>query len=297
MASETTPARGPGRPRRTAWSILRELIVIVVIALLASFLVKAFLVRSFFIPSASMENTLRPGDRILVNELVPEPVALRHGDVIVFADPGGWLPPAAEAPRGFAADPLAWLGTVLGIAPDPQGTDLVKRVIGLPGDHVVCCNAAGRMSVNDVALDEPYVLLPHGITRVSGDDFDVTVPGGSLWVMGDNRYDSSDSRFNRHKSGRGFVPFSDVVGRAVAIIWPIGRWSSLDDYPGTFDDRAAARSAFPKAAYATMLTKACTTPPINEGAGCRDRRSSTCFWSCCCSRPWSADTAAGSCAA
>ncbi|BDZ46360.1 hypothetical protein GCM10025866_22690 [Naasia aerilata] len=107
-------------------------------------------------------------------------------------------------------------------------------MIGLPGDEVSCCNALGQMSVNGIPLSEPYIKLPSGISKVSDLDFDVKVPDGYLWVMGDNRYNSRDSRYNTDKPGNGFVPLSNVVGRAVVISWPLGRWTMLDDYPDTF---------------------------------------------------------------
>ncbi|PCN47107.1 signal peptidase I, partial [Curtobacterium sp. 'Ferrero'] len=149
-AGDETPTGG-GERRRGGWRFLRDLAIIVVVALLASFLVKAYLVRSFYIPSESMEDTLLVGDRVLVNELVPGVVSLQRGDVVVFTDPGGWLSAG-------------------------QGDDLIKRVIGLPGDHVSCCGADGRLRVNGTPVDEPYVVLEPGSDRVSGTDFDVTVP-------------------------------------------------------------------------------------------------------------------------
>jgi signal peptidase I len=195
--SESTSDRRRGH-------FLRDLVIIVVAALLASFLVKAYLVRSFSIPSASMEDTLLIGDRVLVNELVPGAVPLQRGDVVVFTDPGGWLPGAA-------------------------GQDLIKRVVGLPGDHVACCDAQGRLSVNGHPVDEPYVLLPPGTDRVAADDFSITVPARRIWVMGDNRYDSADSRLH------GTVPVSEVVGRAVVRTWPVSRWGVLSRYGDDWD--------------------------------------------------------------
>jgi signal peptidase I len=194
----------PAPRRRAGWKFLRDLAIIVVAALLASFLVKSYLVRSFFIPSPSMENTLLIGDRVLVNELVPGVVPVQRGDVVVFQDPGGWLGPA-------------------------QGEDLIKRVIGLPGDTVSCCDAQGRLSVNGHAVDESYVVLQPGSDRVARTDFSVTVPQGRLWVMGDNRYDSADSRMH------GTVPVSDVVGRAFITTWPVSRWSVLSRHGEVWD--------------------------------------------------------------
>lgn len=198
-ATESEP-----KPKRAGWRFLRDLVVIVVVALLASFLVKTYLVRAFSIPSGSMENTLLVGDRVLVNELVPGAVPLQRGDVVVFQDPGGWL------------------GT-------GQGDDLIKRVIGLPGDTVSCCGTGGHLSVNGHPVDEPYVVPEIGSDRVSGTDFDITVPKGRIWVMGDNRYNSADSRVH------GTVPVDDVVGRAFITTWPVSRWTVLSRYADEWD--------------------------------------------------------------
>ena len=125
-------------------------------------------------------------------------------------------------------------------APD-SNDHLIKRVIGLPGDTVVCCNDFGQLTVNGVPLEEPYIDLPDGVTKATRDDFEVTVPEGGLWVMGDNRYNSADSTFHRDDPGGGFVPIDDVVGRALIITWPIDRWTWLDNYPVTFHGVDAAK--------------------------------------------------------
>ena len=171
-------------------------------------------------------------DRIIVNELEPNLMPIQHGDIVVFKDPGGWLDgqPTA-APENPVAGFFDWLLSVVGLTAPDSNDHLIKRVIGLPGDHVTCCNDFGQMTINGVPIDEPYLKLPAGVTKVSADDFDVTVPAGSLWVMGDNRYNSRDSRYNRDKPGNGFVPMSNVVGRAILITWPISRWTWLDNYP------------------------------------------------------------------
>lgn len=216
---------------------LRDILVIFLAALLISFLIKTFLVRSFYIPSASMENTLQINDRIIVNELEPDLVPVQHGDVVVFKDPGGWLTPTPQVP------PANWfvggIGAVLAIvgltAPD-SNDHLIKRVIGLPGDTVVCCNDFGQLTVNNVPLAEPYLKLSPGVTKATRDDFTVTVPMGKLWVMGDNRYNSADSAFHRNDPTGGFVPMGNVVGRALLISWPVSRWTWLDNYPLTFAD-------------------------------------------------------------
>jgi signal peptidase I len=221
---------GDQRPsrRKSAWRFLRDILLILLAAIVISFLIKTFLIRSFYIPSESMENTLVVNDRIIVNELEPKLMPIQHGDIVVFKDPGGWLPATTETTKtnGFAGFVDGALSIVGLTAPD-SNDHLIKRVIGLPGDRVACCNAFGQMTVNGVPLDEKYLLLPAGVTKVSRDDFSVTVPPNSLWVMGDNRYNSADSRYNRDKPGNGFVPFDDVVGRAILISWPIARSTTI----------------------------------------------------------------------
>ena len=222
--------------RRGARYFVRDILIVLVVAVLVSIGIKTFLIRSFYIPSGSMQNTLQVNDRIIVNELVPRVVPLQHGDVVVFTDPGGWLDgqPIPVKPTGLAAA-ADWVASLVGLSASDSNDHLIKRVIGLPGDRVSCCNAFGQMSVNGIPLDESaYVDLEPGETRVSGNDFSVTVPKDSLWVMGDNRYNSHDSRATSSTPSRGFVPMDDVAGRAFVITWPVGRWSWLDDYPGVF---------------------------------------------------------------
>lgn len=221
-----------GRRPRSIWRFLRDVLVIFLAALVLSFLVKTYLVRSFYIPSGSMEHTLEINDRVIVNELVPGLVPLHRGDVVVFADPGGWLSPLEAATP--TTGPVDKVLSTIGLPPHDGTGYLIKRVIGLPGDTVTCCDDLGHMSVNGVPLDEPYITVLPDETRASRDDFAVTVPDGSLWVMGDNRYNSRDSRYNRDKPGEGFVPLSDVAGRAAVISWPSSRWTWLDNYPTVF---------------------------------------------------------------
>lgn len=223
------------RRKRGVLLFIRDLLVIFVVAVLVSFLIKTFLIRSFFIPSQSMEQTLEVDDRIIVNELVPDVVPIEHGDVVVFQDPGGWLPARVEPEQPPLVAAVDWFLAFVGLSAPDSNDHLVKRVIGVGGDHVVCCNALGQMSVNGVPLDEPYVALPPGETRVSRDDFDVTVPEGSLWVMGDNRYNSKDSRYNGDTPLKGFVPVDNVVGRAFVVSWPLSRWAWLGNYPEVFE--------------------------------------------------------------
>ena len=213
---------------------IRDILLILLAALLISFLIKTFLIRSFYIPSGSMEDTLHINDRIIVNQLVPNPVGIQRGDIVVFEDPGGWLDPIPQPDRSaFEEGADAVLGFIGLTAPD-SNDHLIKRVIGLPGDTVECCNDFGQMSVNGQPLEEPYINLPPGVTKVSAIDFSITVPDGFLWVMGDNRYNSRDSRYNQDGPTHGFVPIDKVVGRALLISWPADRWTWLDNYPLVF---------------------------------------------------------------
>jgi len=237
--SETTGDLRPRKekPKRSgAVRFLRDVAVILVAAIVISFLIKTFLIRSFYIPSESMEDTLVKNDRIIVNELVPDLVGLERGDVVVFKDPGGWLdnnPPAPDP--GPIAGFFDWILSFVGLTAPDSNDHLIKRVIGLPGDEVACCNEFGQMTVNGVPLEETYVKLPDNITDVSAETFDITVPADHIWVMGDNRYNSRDSRFHQEDPGGGSVPISNVVGRAILITWPISRWTWLDNYSFVFN--------------------------------------------------------------
>ena len=213
---------------------LRDILLIFVAALLISFLIKTFLIRSFYIPSPSMEGTLNVDDRIIVNQLVPEVVPIDHGDIVVFTDPGGWLTPTIEPDQGPFLQSVDAVLAFIGLSAPDSNDHLIKRVIGLPGDTIVCCNDFGQLTINGVPIEEPYVKLPDGVTKATRDDFTVTVPEGYLWVMGDNRYNSADSAFHRNDPSGGFVAINSVVGRAVLISWPANRWIWLDDYPLTF---------------------------------------------------------------
>ncbi|TFC49331.1 signal peptidase I [Cryobacterium sp. TMT2-17-1] len=224
-ASGSANARTPRRRR-----VLRNLLVILASALVVSFLTEAFLIRTFYIPTGSMQDTLQIDDRIIVNELVPDVVDIDRGDIVVFRDPGGWLGPVAPAPieaGNTVVDGIQWLAAEAGLRVPDSDDHLVKRVIGLPGDDVACCDAAGSTTVNGEPITEPYLKLPPGAIRTSEYDFSVTVPAGGLWVEGDNRYNSADSRLHTDTPGNGFVPVSHVVGRAFVINWPLSHWSWL----------------------------------------------------------------------
>ena len=210
-------------PRRAATHAFSEVAMVVVLAMVLSLLIKTFLVQAFFIPSASMETTLLTGDRVLVSKLTPSHFDLHRGDIVVFKDPGGWLDPQVPVDDGPLRSGLRSALTFVGLLPQDSGEHLIKRVIGLPGDVVACCDDQGRVTVNGAPVTEPY-LYPGDVPSLSR--FSVTVPAGRLWVMGDHRSDSKDSRAQQAHQG-GFVPIDDVVGRAFVVVWPLNRFGGL----------------------------------------------------------------------
>jgi signal peptidase I len=154
---------------------------------------------------------------------------------VVFEDPHDWLKGQQPVGPTSASSPVTDVLAFLGLVAPNDNSHLIKRVIGLPGDHVSCCDAQGRLMVNGVAITEPYVLLQPGNKGNSPNKFDITVPKGDLWVLGDNRDNSEDSEWHyTQKDHNPFVPIKDVTGRAVLINWPISRWSVLDNYPSVF---------------------------------------------------------------
>jgi signal peptidase I len=224
-------------PSRRALSAATELIVIMVIATLLSLVIKTWLVQAFFIPSPSMEHTLEVGDRVLVSKLTPGVFDLHRGDVVVFKDPGGWLPPPEPADDSAIGGAIRSALTWIGLLPEDSGEHLIKRVIGLPGDTVTCCDAQHRIQVNGVPIDEPYLFSGD---QPSTSTFTVTVQPGKLWVMGDHRSDSADSREHRYLDD-GQVPITRVVGKAFSVVWPLDRFGGV-----TEPDQVFARVPDPK---------------------------------------------------
>jgi signal peptidase I len=199
-------------------SFLRELPIIVVSALIVSIVVKTFLLHFFYIPTGSMENTLQIGDRIAVNKFGALFSEVKRGEVVVFGDPDNWL---GQAQQSNDPKPIALIKSGLitvGVLPDPAKQYLIKRVIGVGGDKVTCCDANEKLQVNGVSIDEPYI---YSGDKPSETKFNIDVPEGFLWVMGDHRAASADSRYQPESANNGLVPLSKVVGRATFIVWPI----------------------------------------------------------------------------
>jgi signal peptidase I len=228
---ENPPGRGRhskrGKRRRSFW---RELPVLIVIALVLALVIKAFVVQAFWIPSGSMQNTLAINDRVLVNKVVYHLRSIHRGDIAVFDGTGSWdfnNPPGSSNIFSKAVDELEGL---VGVSHD--SSIYIKRVIGLPGDHVVCCNSAGQVTVNGVPLSESDYLYPNN--KPSANKFSITVSAGNLWVMGDHRQISDDSRGHMGDPGGGSIPVSGVIGRAFVVIWPPSHWGFLN-IPATFE--------------------------------------------------------------
>ncbi|TFV63455.1 UNVERIFIED_ORG: signal peptidase I [Bacillus sp. AZ43] len=241
-------------------SLLRELPVLLLIAFVLAVVVKTFFVQAFFIPSGSMEQTLHgcpgcTGDRVLVNKVPywfgePEP-----GDIVVFKGPDTWTPEVSVAePGNWFSGALLWLGRTVGVAP-PSEDDFVKRVIAVEGQTVECCDAEGRVMVDGEPLDEPYIFENNPMeSRAFGK---VTVPEGRLWVMGDHRSASSDSRVHVGDKYSGTIGVDDVIGKASVIVWPINRFGTLDspDIQGT-----DAAGAVPAELTSSRVTASAVAP-------------------------------------
>jgi signal peptidase I len=244
---------------------LKELVIVVVLAMALSFVVKTWLFQAFYIPSGSMENTLVKDDRVIVSKLTPGPFDLKRGDVVVFEDPGvpsPWLGGLSET-HSTVGGPFHDALVFVGLLPEDSENHLIKRVIGLPGDHVQADGDTGKIKVNGVEITEPYVKP--GDFPSEGKKFDITVPAGRIWVMGDHRSDSSDSRWHDDGTGAtGSVPMDKVVGRALFVVWPIDHVTWLGVPERTFSQVPTATTPSTKPApKSTVNPSRSATPSVS----------------------------------
>jgi signal peptidase I len=205
-------------------SVLRELPILIVVALAVSLLIKTFLVQFFYIPSGSMENTLQIQDRVAVNKLPFISKNISRGDVVVFRDPANWLPEQYVDEQNKVVAKIKEGLVLVGVLPNPAKQFLVKRVVGVAGDKVICCAKDGKLTINGKETNEPYIFKGNKPSEL---EFNVTVPEGKIWVMGDHRGASADSRYHQDDVNNGFVPVSKVTGRVFAIIWPFNNLSFI----------------------------------------------------------------------
>ena len=256
-SSGETDVKSPGRARASkTLNWLFEISLILIGALVISALIRTFIGQMFIIPSGSMENTLQPGDRVMVSKLG----SFQRGDIVVFEDPGGWMTVQPE-PRSSVGQALEFVG----LLPSSGTNHLIKRVIGMPGDRVRCCDEEGRMTVNGHVLDESSYLFTdsNGVQVAPANvPFDVTVPKDRIFVMGDHRNASGDSRCRLNdlsQQGRGapaFVPRDRVLGATVAIVSPLDRLR-LFNPPEVFAAVPAPSEPAPEAPVLTVANPGC----------------------------------------
>lgn len=223
------PARSRRRGRGRA--ILRwttEVVAVVLVAVLGITLIRVFVAQPFYVPSAAMEPALSLDDRVLAASIATNIGGVQRGQVVTFTDPGGWLPPRPPD-EGVGARIRSGL-EFIGVLPADAGSDMILRVIGIGGDRVACCDEQGQIELNGVPLIEPYLAPGVPTDQV---EFDVIVPEGGLFVMGDNRAQSLDSRAHLG-SNSGSVPVDNVVGRVVFVLWPLGELGPVG-VPSTFN--------------------------------------------------------------
>ncbi len=206
-------------------SVLREFPILVIVALAVSLVIKTFLVQFFYIPSGSMENTLQINDRVAVNKVPFLSQSIHRGDVVVFRDPANWLPEPYAQSQNSIIEKVKEGFVLVGILPNPAKQYLVKRVIGVAGDNIVAKD--GVITINGKTTSEPYIFAGN---KPSEMDFNVTVPSGKVWVMGDHRGASADSRYHQDDVNNGFVPVSKITGRAFAVIWPVKNFGIIESH-------------------------------------------------------------------
>jgi signal peptidase I len=206
-------------------SFFRELPILVALAIIVSLFIKSFLVQFFFIPSGSMENTLQINDRVAVNRIPFLHDNIERGDVIVFRDPAGWLADPDESSGNRVIGAIKDGLVLVGIVPNPAKQYLVKRVIGVAGDQVIAKDKV--LTINGEKTQEPYIFAGN---TPSDTDFNVTVPAGKVWVMGDHRGASGDSRVHQDDINNGMVPVEKITGQAFAVIWPLNRLGVISSH-------------------------------------------------------------------
>lgn len=226
MTSDDTAGARSGRKdkKKKPLPLWQEVILLLVTAFVLALVVKTFLLQAFYIPSASMEPTLRINDKILVQKVSYWNDDVHRGDLVVFDDPGGWL---RSGETTVPSNPVQRVLEMVGLY--PSGGHLVKRVIAVGGDTVMCCDR-GRVVVNGVALEEDF--LPDG--TVNHRYAEIEIPNDKLWVLGDNRANSEDSHAHTGEPGGGFVAVDDVVGKVWAIVWPREHMTMIDR-PDVYD--------------------------------------------------------------
>ncbi|MDR2723325.1 MAG: signal peptidase I [Cellulomonadaceae bacterium] len=228
--------RRPAHAKRRHIGFWKEAAIVAAVALLGSWALQSFVVQSYYIPSGSMRNTLEISDRIMVSRITPRLRDVQRGDIVVFNDFEGWLPEQYHPVRAAFAEFVKQVSSQAGPAPR-HGGYLIKRIIGLPGDTVSCCTADNQVLINGQPIDEPYL---HPESHPMQQHFSaVTVPDGHVWVMGDNRNHSADSRAHQDQPSGGFVPISQVRGVAFATVFPFGQATIHRAQPDVYSALAA----------------------------------------------------------
>jgi signal peptidase I len=263
---------GKGKKEGSFW---KELPLLIGVAVVLALVIKAFVVQAFYIPSGSMENTLHVGDRVLVNKMVYHLRDIHRGDVVVFNGVDSWDEPTNfTEPTNPVSKVLNSIGSAFGVVPGEK--DYIKRVIGVGGDHVKCCNARGQLMVNGIPLAETsylYTDAQGGQNKPSDNAFETTVPQGRLWVMGDHREISADSRVHMGEAGGGSIPANRVIGRAFIVVWPAAHWQILG-IPQTFEQQGLAAALLPAAPLALGFASAVPVTLLNRRRRLRRRPGS-----------------------